>query len=534
MHSAARQHSCSQFHACRDFDYVHNQPHRPATLALLSFIATAPAQDPTPPPGGFPITLLANNPITYSDGYRTMLDIRYPDVAAPNRGWPGAMIVHGGGGSRTKGWVVANAERLTRAGYSGRNLPVASALVTKMPTLLAAHSDIQVLDAIADKLPGGNLLQAEWMVGTVRALGPTDPLSVMLLNRNYAGLRAYLASAYLNADSQWKHRHSRTWPIAPNKRFYLRTGGRLTATAPAAVEAGPTLRHRVAAGYNPLGFVADDGKPSVVTTKIPLVQATFDTSAMRQPHELLGRSVVELELAFSGGSEFQLSAALLDVPPTGSPRFITSGVAARRQISAGVHRVKITLDDVGYVVRSGHRLRISLENLHIRRQPSNPYFYSAPEFHDYNLGVSINPNFPPRVDLPLEPARASLTPRIFRVRGTSGLRHTLNFHGESSRAGEIYQVFLGASGAWPGLNVPPRVPLNVDVFTSIAASLVNTPWFANFLGQLDAQGRAQMVVTLPAPVAADTVGMRFTFVGISVDGSNQYSVTNPTELLVEK
>jgi hypothetical protein len=673
-------------------------------LAALVLSAVAQTQDPIPPPGGFPIKYIKDNPITYSDGYRTMLDIRYPDVAAPTTGWPGAMVVHGGGGTRNKNWVVAIAERLTRAGYltlaydtgghgvttklnppgqrvnglrirdiaeiyyfaeqlmgsrldstrlatmgksgggnhslwaasySDRTLPVTGTLVSKMPKILAIHSDIQVLDAIASKLPGGNLIQADWMVDSVVRLGLTDPLSLSFFNRDYAALTTYLAGnpgtsflpvlrqsdvplfisyayddhnhipnvngdamltlkpgvprryfqttgghgtasnntevtlrrdftqrwfdrflkgiqngvdqepyaeiamvantrqAYQNAGSFWKHRHSTVWPIAPSKRYYLRTAGRLETLPPNAVEAGPTIRHRVAAGYTTRGFVADRGNPGNVISKIPFVQASFDTPPLQNPQELLGRSTVELDLVLAGNTEFQLSAALLDVPPTGSPRFITSGVAARRQVSAGTHRLKIILDDVGYVLRAGHRLRVSLENLNLRRQPGHGHFYAIPEFRDYDLTVTISPAFAPRVDLPVQPARASLTPRIARLRGSSGFQHSLNYLGESSRAGEIYQAFLSASGAWPGVNLPPHVPLNIDIFTTIAIDLVNTPLFVNFLGQLDARGRARLTFALPAPIAAATVGMRFNFVGISVDGSNRYSVTNPVELIIE-
>lgn len=673
-------------------------------LAALVLSAIAQAQDPTPPPGGFAIKYIKDNPITYSDGYRTMLDIRYPDVTPPTTGWPCAMVIHGGGGNRTRGWVVSIANMLTRSGYltlaydtggngittrlnppgrrdnglrirdlaeifdfaeklmgprldstrlatmgksgggnhslwaasySGRTLPVTGTLISKMPKILAIHSDIQVLDAITDKLPGGNLIQAEWMVDAVLQLGLTDPLSLSFLNRDYAALTAYLAGnpgtsflpilrqsdvplfisyayddhnhlpnvngdamltlkpgvprryfqttgghgtagnntevtlrrdftkrwfdrflkgikngvdkepyaeiamianttqAYTNAGSFWKHRHSTVWPIAPGKRYYLRTAGRLDTVPPTAAEAGPTIRHRVAAGYTTRGFVADRGKPSRVISKIPFVQVSFDTQPLGGPQELLGRSTVELDLVLAGGTEFQLSAALLDVPPTGTPRFITSGVAALRKVSAGTHRLKIVLDDVGYVLQAGHRLRVSLENFNTRRQPGHGHFYAIPEFSSYDLTVTISPAFAPRVDLPIKPARASLAPRIARVRGSVGFQHSLQYLGESSRAGEIYQAFLSASGAWPGVNVPPHVPLNIDIFTTIALDLVNTPLFVNFLGRLDTQGRARLTFALPTAIAASTVGMRFNFVGISVDGSNRFSVTNPVELIIE-
>lgn len=86
-----------------------------ATIVLLA--SSALAQDPPAPPGGFPITLIKDIPITYSDGYRTALDIRFPRVAAPRTGWPVALIVHGGGGSRKKSWVMNSCELMAKAGY---------------------------------------------------------------------------------------------------------------------------------------------------------------------------------------------------------------------------------------------------------------------------------------------------------------------------------------------------------------------------------------------------------------------------------
>ena len=83
--------------------------------ALLAL--SAPAQDPPRPPGGFPIQLDADRAISYSDGYRTLLDVRYPTTAPPPTGWPCVMVVHGGSGSRHTGWVMRIADMLARSGY---------------------------------------------------------------------------------------------------------------------------------------------------------------------------------------------------------------------------------------------------------------------------------------------------------------------------------------------------------------------------------------------------------------------------------
>ena len=88
-------------------------------FAAIPFLITASlsGQDPKTPPGGFAITKLADQPILYSDGYKTLLDIRYPSGVLPKTGWPVLMVVHGGSGHRNRPWVVTVADMMARAGY---------------------------------------------------------------------------------------------------------------------------------------------------------------------------------------------------------------------------------------------------------------------------------------------------------------------------------------------------------------------------------------------------------------------------------
>ncbi len=58
--------------------------------------------DPTPPPAGFP-QVLETHEFTYTDGYRVLLDARYPDptLHAPGPdGWPILVLIHGLDGKR--------------------------------------------------------------------------------------------------------------------------------------------------------------------------------------------------------------------------------------------------------------------------------------------------------------------------------------------------------------------------------------------------------------------------------------------------
>lgn len=85
------------------------------SLALLA--AAPPAQDPPAPPGGFTLTEDLDRLTTWSDGYRTRTDVRYPSVAPPATGWPGVLLLHGNTGSRKTALVRRRALELARAGF---------------------------------------------------------------------------------------------------------------------------------------------------------------------------------------------------------------------------------------------------------------------------------------------------------------------------------------------------------------------------------------------------------------------------------
>ncbi|MEZ5962488.1 MAG: CocE/NonD family hydrolase C-terminal non-catalytic domain-containing protein [Planctomycetota bacterium] len=86
-------------------------------LPLLLLLASLPAQDPPAPPGGFQIVQDLDRLTTWSDGYRTRTDVRYPAANAPATGWPGVVLLHGHTGSRKVAVVRERALELAHAGY---------------------------------------------------------------------------------------------------------------------------------------------------------------------------------------------------------------------------------------------------------------------------------------------------------------------------------------------------------------------------------------------------------------------------------
>ena len=87
-----------------------------AALLLLPARTLAQCSDPAVPRGGFAVTRLLNQPVTYIDTAKTLMDVRYPSAAPGTCGWPVIILVHGGGGDRNQ--VANDAEYYATQGYA--------------------------------------------------------------------------------------------------------------------------------------------------------------------------------------------------------------------------------------------------------------------------------------------------------------------------------------------------------------------------------------------------------------------------------
>ncbi|MFG0316877.1 MAG: alpha/beta fold hydrolase, partial [Planctomycetota bacterium JB042] len=95
----------------------------PTTLLALALglslpappaLAGGPCTDPAAPDGGFAI-VETTVPVTRSDGYVSLTDVRHPADPPGPCGWPLVMVIHGGGGDR--GVVAGLASNLASRGY---------------------------------------------------------------------------------------------------------------------------------------------------------------------------------------------------------------------------------------------------------------------------------------------------------------------------------------------------------------------------------------------------------------------------------
>ena len=99
-------------------------------------------------------------------------------------------------------------------------------------------------------------------------------------------------------------------------------------------------------------------------------------------------------------------------------------------------------------------------------------------------------------------------------------------------AATIYLIVWGGSGTMPGTTLSPTVqlPLNIDPLTQATLGGLNGPIFGQFLGVLDAQGRAQATFALPPSSVIPTGTTHFATVLLGAtqlftDASNAISLT---------
>ncbi|MBM4059997.1 MAG: hypothetical protein FJ265_02725 [Planctomycetes bacterium] len=67
----------------------------PVLLAGFAGTLLAQCSDPPVPAGGFPVTTVADQLVTYTDSYRTRADVRFPTPPPGPCGWPLLVAVHG-------------------------------------------------------------------------------------------------------------------------------------------------------------------------------------------------------------------------------------------------------------------------------------------------------------------------------------------------------------------------------------------------------------------------------------------------------
>jgi len=89
----------------------------------------------------------------------------------------------------------------------------------------------------------------------------------------------------------------------------------------------------------------------------------------------------------------------------------------------------------------------------------------------------------------------------FMMPVASGGEINFTLHGGKTNANRYYLLLGSLSGTEPGFPLPGGIavlPINWDSFTDLVWLFLNTPYFSNFLGQMDSSGEAAAKLMLPS------------------------------------
>jgi len=102
----------------------------------------------------------------------------------------------------------------------------------------------------------------------------------------------------------------------------------------------------------------------------------------------------------------------------------------------------------------------------------------------------------------------------YKISDTTGGSSNLYLNVGQEHANNGFLIFGSISGTSPGTLLPPglvTVPVNWDIFTTLLINLANTPFFSNFLGTLDSNGRGTATLTLPPGTGAAGLSMYYAY-----------------------
>jgi uncharacterized protein len=192
-------------------------------------------------------------------------------------------------------------------------------------------------------------------------------------------------------------RHEEEWPPArAESRVHYLTGESLVAGAAPTPSRGRVLDCDPTVGgaagfFDPLGSgagLAGDQGPD------DLASLTYTTAPLSEALEITGSPSVSLDLQPSGEGPFEVAAKLVDVSPTGAASLITSGWA---NVDRHGGQVQIAMFATAYVIRAGHRLRLSVAGADF------PRFWPAPTNVKFSVEIGHS-----RITLPVIPSSAEI------------------------------------------------------------------------------------------------------------------------------
>jgi putative CocE/NonD family hydrolase len=223
----------------------------------------------------------------------------------------------------------------------------------------------------------------------------------------------------------------------------------------------------------------------------------FDTAPLRERMEILGPPVVELAVSVDRPVA-HLAVRLCDVAPGGASTRITYGVlnlchrnshAHPEPLEPGeVYRIRVQLDDIGYAIPPGHRIRLSISTAYW------PLIWPAPEPVTATLFTAdsrlILPERPPRENdgcafeapentppLRQQNLRAASNERTVTIDATTG-RSVTRIVDDFGKNRNLEHGLTTGSTARESYSILPDEPLSAEVETHWTEEPEREDWVA--------------------------------------------------------
>ena len=240
-------------------------------------------------------------------------------------------------------------------------------------------------------------------------------------------LRAYVmdsarpAAFYDERPGRWVAEENWPSPDIETLRLFLEPG-RLVAQSETTDDTALTLRSPQSTGEAAGEYMAMLLGPEWPTDQSldDARSLVFDSPPLEERIEVLGAPLVDLELACDKPQAF-LAVRLCDVHPDGAATRITYGILnlthregheSPRPITPGEpFNVRLQLDDIGYALPPGHRLRLAISTCYW------PLIWPSPEAASITLYPGASD-----LSLPLRDQREETPPRFEEAEGAPPLK----------------------------------------------------------------------------------------------------------------
>jgi X-Pro dipeptidyl-peptidase C-terminal non-catalytic domain len=177
-------------------------------LALLPARIEAQCSDPAVPQGGFALFRVWDQPVTYGDGAKTLMDVRWPSAKPGPCGWP--LIIVGQGFAATKSGPSNFADFLSAQGYMTVTFDVRGVGAAKNLNPASLGSEWLGRSELLDLAEIVRLIDTKFGKG---GPGVADVTRLGITGFSYGGSQAWKAAAWSGRTLPTNNRGIKTFPV---------------------------------------------------------------------------------------------------------------------------------------------------------------------------------------------------------------------------------------------------------------------------------------------------------------------------------